>query len=265
MSSPVEISVASRRQSVMDELEILIRARYPIIHVVTWEERRVEQQLRRFAVDRTKQLYCWSVTTGLVKSQAGHPISRNKGLAEPIEALDAVIEHKEPAIYLFKDFHAFMRPRDGNIGVIRKLREVALALSDSYKTLVITSPLLDIAPELQKDVCVLDYPLPETDDFARLLDRICADVADSANISHRQSRPKIPRETHPGGARPDAAGGGKRLRQDDRQRRHAGRRRRVGRLLRKAADHPQERPARVLRIQRRCSTTWAGLRCSRTG
>ncbi|MBN2448178.1 MAG: AAA family ATPase, partial [Phycisphaerae bacterium] len=162
--------------------EILIRARYPIIHVVTWEERRVEQQLRRFAADRSKQLYCWSVTTGLVKSVVGQPMSRTKGLADPVEALDAVMEHKEPAIYLFKDFHFFMRPRDCNTAVIRKLREVALALSDSYKTLVITSPLLDIAPELQKDVCVLDYPLPESRDFGQLLDRICEDVAENSRI-----------------------------------------------------------------------------------
>lgn len=183
MSSSVAKPAPAARRSVPDELEILIRARYPIIHVVTWEERRVEQQLRGFATRRKKQLFCWSVTTGLVKSTAGQTAPRAKGLADPVEALDAVIEHKEPAVYLFKDFHFFMRSRDCNTGVIRKLREVALALSDSYKTLVITSPLLEIAPELQKDVCVLDYPLPEAADFTALLDRICADVTESANIS----------------------------------------------------------------------------------
>jgi AAA+ superfamily predicted ATPase len=183
MSTTVAKPAPVARGSVPDELEILIRARYPIIHVVTWEERRVEQQLREIAARRKKQLFCWSVTTGLNKSAAGQPVSRTKGMADPVEALDAVIEHKEPAIYLFKDFHTFMRPRDCNVGVIRKLREVGLALSDSYKTLVITSPLLEIAPELQKDVCVLDYPLPQADDFGRLLDRICTDVAESAKIS----------------------------------------------------------------------------------
>lgn len=183
MNPSVADHSSAPRTSVLDELEVLIRARYPIIHVVTWEERRVEQQLRLFAAQRTKQLYCWSVTTGLVKSTAGQPVSRTKGLADPVEALDAVIEHKEPAIYLFKDFHFFMRPRDCNTAVIRKLREVALALSDSYKTLVITSPLLDIAAELQKDVCVLDYPLPERVDFDALLNRICADVSEHTNIS----------------------------------------------------------------------------------
>ncbi|MEE8121261.1 MAG: AAA family ATPase, partial [Anaerolineales bacterium] len=77
----------------------------------------------------------------------------------------------------------FMRARDTNIAVIRKLREVAAVLSDSYKTLVVTSPLLEMAPELEKDVTVLDYPLPDAPDFDALLKRICEDVAASTKIS----------------------------------------------------------------------------------
>ena len=167
---------APQHDAARAELEILVRARYPIIYVVTWEERRVEEQLRKLAAARQKQLFCWSVTTGLVKSGNGLATARAKGLADPVEALDLVIEQKEPAIYLFKDFHTFTRPRDCNVAVIRKLREVAQALSDSYKTLVITSPQMDIASELEKDISVLDYPLPGVPEFDALLTRICEDV-----------------------------------------------------------------------------------------
>ena len=162
------------------ELEVLIRARYPIIYVVSWEERRVEQHLKEIAERRNKELYLWSVTTGLIKSGAMPKAS--KGLADPIDALDSVIEHKDPAIYLFKDFHPFMRARDSNVAVVRKLREVAVALSDSYKTLVVASPVLEIAPELEKDVSVLDYPLPDIRDLHGLLQRICKDVAEHAKL-----------------------------------------------------------------------------------
>ena len=170
-------------RSVQDELEILIRARYPIIYVVTWEERRVEQHLRRLAAKRKKQLFCWSVTTGLAKSGTASSGPRSKGLADPIEALDSVIDFKEPAIYLFKDFHNFMQPRECNIAVIRKLREVAISLSDSYKTLIITSPRADISPDMEKDVCMLDYPLPGPEELEALLQRICKDVAEAAHVA----------------------------------------------------------------------------------
>jgi hypothetical protein len=135
--------------------------------VITWEELRVEEHLRDIGSKRNKEVHCWSVTTGMQKSGAAGTGQRPKGMADPIEALDIVIEHKEPAIYLFKDFHPFMRARESNVAVVRKLREVAIGLSDSYKTLVITSPVLDIAPELEKDVTVLDYPLPDVRRFRR--------------------------------------------------------------------------------------------------
>ncbi len=167
----------------LDELETLIRARYAVLYVITWEERRVEDQLIALAERRNKQLYTWSITSGLAKVGHERTGGGSRSLSDPIEALSAVIDHKEPAIYVFKDFHMFVRPRDCNTGVIRKLREVARALSDSYKTLVITAPVLDIARELEKDVCVIDYPLPGTDEIGLLLHRICEDVAMAAQIN----------------------------------------------------------------------------------
>ncbi len=173
---------AEERRSARDEIEILIRARYPILYVVSWEEARVERLLRGIAAQRNKQLLCWSVTAGLYKSGAVQAGGRPKGLADPVEALDAVIEHKEPAVYLFKDFHPFMRARDSNVAVIRKLREVARALSDSYKTLVVSAPVLDLAPELEKDVTVVDFPLPGARDLDELLQRICTDVSTNTKL-----------------------------------------------------------------------------------
>ena len=53
------------------ELEVLIRARYPIIYVTTWEEERVEQLLREIAEKRGKKLFVWTATQGVVKSGGG--------------------------------------------------------------------------------------------------------------------------------------------------------------------------------------------------
>jgi AAA+ superfamily predicted ATPase len=165
-----------------DQLELLIRSRYPIVYVLTWEEGRVEQHLLDIANRRNKQLYCWSVTTGLCRAGSAQSSGRAKGVSDPVEALDNVIEHKEAAIYLFKDLHPFVKDSPSNIAVIRKLREVAQALSNSYKTLVITSPVMECAPELQKDITVLDYPLPGIKDLHALYNRICQDVSANGKV-----------------------------------------------------------------------------------
>ncbi|HVO77123.1 MAG TPA: AAA family ATPase [Candidatus Bathyarchaeia archaeon] len=161
----------------------MIRARYPVLYVVSWEESRVEQHLLQIANRRNKQLYVWSITGGMRKLGAAANVPRARGMSDPIEALDQIIENKEPAIYLLPDFHAFLRQAiPCNAPNIRKLRETARALSDSYKTVVICSPHVELPPELEKDVTVCDFPLPGPPDVDGLLTRICKDVGESSAL-----------------------------------------------------------------------------------
>jgi ATP-dependent 26S proteasome regulatory subunit len=166
------------------ELDVLIRARYPIIYVLTWEEERVERCLREIAAARKKNLFVWTITQGITKSGADTQQSKSGSgnTSDPLAALDAVIHQIEPAIYLFKDFHRFTDDERCNLSVIRRLRDVAHHLRDTYKTIVITSPLMRIAPELSKDITVIDFGLPGPEDFNTLLDRIIEDVKDNPKV-----------------------------------------------------------------------------------
>ncbi len=158
------------------EIETLIRARYPILYVVTGEETRVQTVLLEIARTRQKKLFEWSYTTGLVP--AGTSIQaqkhRNAATRDPLVALDQVIDQVEPAIFVFRDFHPFLTKN--NFAVIRKLKEIALHLKNSYKTIVLVSPLQEIPPELDKEITVLNFPLPDRAELGALLDRIVDDV-----------------------------------------------------------------------------------------
>ena len=182
--SVTKSAINHRKSGAADELDVLIRARYPIIYVVSWEEERVERCLRKIADSRKKKLFIWTITQGIVK--AGTEPTRAKSgsgnTADPIAALDAVIDQIEPSIFLFKDFHQFTSDERCNMSVIRRLRDVALHVRDTYKSIVIVSPVMKIAPELTKDVTVIEFGLPEQDDFEQLLDRIVEDVKDNPQI-----------------------------------------------------------------------------------
>lgn len=166
------------------ELDVLIRARYPILYVNTWEEERVERCLREIAERRRKNLFVWTITQGIVKS--GSEPNRAKGgtgsTCDPIAALDSVVGQLEPAIYLFKDFHHFTEDNRANVSVIRRLRDVAHHLRDTYKTIVISAPVTRISQELSKDVTLVDFGLPGTAEFGELLDRILEDVRGKPGI-----------------------------------------------------------------------------------
>jgi AAA+ superfamily predicted ATPase len=167
-----------------DELEVLVRARYPIIYVVSWEEERVEQHLSSIARRRNKQLFVWTYTQGITKygAEPQRTKSGSGNTSDPLAALDAVMAQVEPAIYLFKDFHPFTEENRANLAVIRRLRDVAYNLRDSYKTIVIVAPVARIAPELAKDVTLVEFGLPDVTDFNRLLDRIVEDLKDKPQV-----------------------------------------------------------------------------------
>lgn len=169
-----------------DELEVFIRARYPIIYVVTWEEERLEQRLAEIARRWNKTFQVWTCSQGIVKygaeAQRNRPGSGNT--CDPIAALDVVIAHVDPAIFLFKDLHDHLDGRFGTsaLRTVRRLRDVAQALRDSYKTVVLVSPILKIPVELSKDVAVVELGTPSAEDINTLLDRIIEDVKDRPRI-----------------------------------------------------------------------------------
>jgi len=187
MSRPSQQPVNRERTircSQEQELDVLIRARYPIIYIETWEEERVEKTLRDIAKRREKDFYIWTVTDGLARGDLDSAKTTGKAnkTTDPVVALDSLIDHVQPAIYLLKDFHRFTEENRNNLSIIRKLRDVAHHFRDSYKTLVIVAPATRIAAELSKDVTVMQYALPTIDDFSRLLDRIVEDVKDNPRV-----------------------------------------------------------------------------------
>lgn len=160
--------------SVDVELETLIRARYPIIYIVSWEEKRVEDALRVIARDRGKKIFFWTITQGMVIN----PNHRDNATRDPIAALDFVMDSRDQALFVLKDYHAFIN----DVTVTRRLRDLTTALKTSYKTLIILAPVLKLPSELEKDVTVVDYGLPDHEDLDQLLEGIIQSVKENPQV-----------------------------------------------------------------------------------
>ena len=149
------------------ELDVLVRARYPLLYLVSWEEQRVDAILADLAKGHGKELLQWSVTTGLRRVESARGPGE-EGPREPVETLQAVGKLAEPALVVLKDFHPFL----GDPAVVRALRELAHALKSTYTTVILLSPTLSIPPELEKEISVLDVPLPSARELLELLREI---------------------------------------------------------------------------------------------
>src|SRR4051812_48896432 len=106
------------------DLDTLIRARYPLIYLVSHEEQRLDAILQDVAQSHAKSLLQWSVTRGL-KRVPGPGAMRMMTISaqsrEPVEALAAIGKLAEPSLVVLKDFHPYLE----NPPVVRALRELA--------------------------------------------------------------------------------------------------------------------------------------------
>ncbi len=155
-------------------IETFVRAGYPIIYLVSWEEERVENTIRSIG----KNLYpdsprfsVWSCVDGL-RDGAG-PSSETKGL---IEALDRVLEEPGKGFYFFKDVSFYLNdPR-----VIRKLKDSYQKLRKTTKTLFILANSVAIPPELEKEMAVIDIDLPDRAETGKIFDYVIKSHAGEA-------------------------------------------------------------------------------------
>ena len=149
-----------------EELNILVQAQYPLIYLITPEEERAEQAIEKIAKDNSeyKRVFVWTVTRGMVEyGQARQGTQHNT--VSPEAAIEWTIRQKESGIYIFKDLHPFI---EGPV-ITRWLRDAIASFKGSDKVIILMSPVQTLPIELEKEVVVLDYPLPNLSELNQVL------------------------------------------------------------------------------------------------
>ncbi|MGZ6142684.1 MAG: AAA family ATPase [Myxococcales bacterium] len=156
----------------VSDLDTLIRARYPLIYLVSWEEQRLDAILADVAQNHGKALLNWSITRGLRRTAGARTLTLSEQSRDPVEALNAIAKLTDPSLVVLKDFHPYL----DSPPVIRAMRELAQELKSTYTTVILLSPSPVIPVELEKEISVLDVPLPGFRDLYQLLKEIIAVV-----------------------------------------------------------------------------------------
>lgn len=159
------------------DLDTYIRARYPLLWVVTAEEQRARAEIDRLAQQQKKRLLVWSAASGV--SNPATPGRTDATKRDPLGLLSTILDDKEAGIWVLCDFHPYFR----DAGVVRKLREVAFALRTSNKTVILLGSVLRIPPELEKEVAVVDFALPSEAQLMALVEHIVAEAGRSGRIA----------------------------------------------------------------------------------
>lgn len=188
----------------MEEILALVKARVPIIWVVTHEENRfIDDFVEYIAKPHSRQVWLWSLYQGLIRQD--HYLE-NLGLRatgdeaetfQPPVALEHIVKMRTPnkdckgLVYIMRDFYmALTEP------ITRQIRDTYEHLTNEGKTLIITGPMLahgaggakDGLPlNLEKQITVVNYELPKPEQLESRVREIAQTLKNSTKSKNNKN------------------------------------------------------------------------------
>ncbi len=158
-------------KALIEQFDLLLRAKYPLIYIVTAEEAPVEEILQEVALQSNpiRKILFWDIARGW---------SDNNADKSSVMAALSRIAHREKAtkdgdnvLYILRDLHPILKypHHDRHIPIIRELKNLARDLKLDRRTMAIISHVLEIPPELTEEITVIDFPLPAIAEIGYLI------------------------------------------------------------------------------------------------
>jgi len=176
MTSKQSILSRPSIEALVSELDVLIRARYPLIAVNTFEElrfRRVMQAVAQLERHVAKGLFLWTRTQGL-RQIGGPDLGAGDrvfpGLEDPLSILEHIAQ-AERGLFLLADYGEYLCPfGQPDPQLVRTLRELAWTIKTRAVTVLFIGPSFPDIPTLEKEVKRIDLDLPDEAEVGSLLD-----------------------------------------------------------------------------------------------
>ncbi|MBE7516073.1 MAG: AAA family ATPase [Chloracidobacterium sp.] len=153
----------------LNELDIRIRARYPLIAINTYEEDRVKDALLDLVFQerhKEKPLFFWSRPSGLQRI-----VDPKEGLlqtttpvldTEDPESVLGYISEQKTGIFLLCDYAPYISPfGQEDALLVRRLREIAWKLKSTKATVLFVGPNFPELKTLEKEVTQIELELPK--------------------------------------------------------------------------------------------------------
>nr|YP_010338217.1 hypothetical protein MW556_pgp005 [Erythrolobus coxiae]UNJ17802.1 hypothetical protein [Erythrolobus coxiae] len=150
----------------LQELNILIKSRYPLIYIPTYEEERMETTLNQIAKLKNN----WTINSwDFINGYYSNPNDKGTAVRHPLEALEVAesVYTKNKNIFLLKDFDQFLN----DVSIIRKLKNLAyqFKLQSNH---IITASTVNIPNNIKPLFTILHFPLPNKQEIKQELGQL---------------------------------------------------------------------------------------------
>jgi len=153
--------------TLVEQLDVMVRARYPLIYLVTPEEEPAELLLDAVAKrgDPPRQVVYWDVVRGWEDTGA------DKGSVMAALGRVGRANPEEEVLFVMRDLHGILRnaSSEKNAPILRELKNVGRELKRGRPMLILLSHTLELPAEVRELVTVVDLPLPDAQEIQSLI------------------------------------------------------------------------------------------------
>jgi AAA+ superfamily predicted ATPase len=164
----------------LKQLDTYLRARFTLIVLVTHEEERAVDLIRKMCEDSNPRRDCltWDSADGF-RWQAGGT-GAPPSAKDPLTALDQIDKWDpvSPTLFVLKDFHDFWT----NAQVRRKLRNLAQRLKYTKSSMLVTTPQNRLPEELKDEVILETFPLPDAEQLQQVFQMLVRSSGARVNL-----------------------------------------------------------------------------------
>lgn len=181
----------------IEKIKSLLQARYNLIYVNTFEESRFIDEISKLAQDLSFDVVVWSYYSGLTElfnldgktiydTIYDRKVSNTAG--NPLAVFEYLEKTEDDTLVILKDYHVFLKDAE----VVRALKDSVQLISVNYTPIVIVSPVTRIPIELEKEITLVDYSLPDKTKINEILDIVLNSINIPIEVS-KEEKEKIVR------------------------------------------------------------------------
>lgn len=145
-----------------EDLKLLLKALYPIIYIVSYEEKRIINTIDKIRLDPDSglkyKICIWSQDLGLMDDEGRKNVEQ---LSDTIAILKHIrdTERKEKTVYILKDYDQHMEDEL----IQRHLRTIGEG-GNIRCHIIILSPILNLPTRLEKSIQIIEWDLPDKEE-----------------------------------------------------------------------------------------------------
>ena len=151
------------------DLNLTLRARYPLIYIPSAEEERVEAVITNVAKSLGRSIFVWDFVDGY----QSNPNDAGMGKRNPLQALEFVDKIPKGAVFVLRDFDRFL----DDVAIARKLKNLARRLKSEAQNIIVLASQINIPDSLSEFFSILEFPLPNPSELRTEIEQIACSVS----------------------------------------------------------------------------------------